>query len=87
VKKFYFVVNYFILIIINNDLCDIKSVKKLECFLFDIFERSEKKNKGGMTINCQTSPIHRNNYLHPNRPLHWSHLQKYLYMIFLRVAP
>jgi hypothetical protein len=56
VKKFCFVVNFFIWIIIKNDWCDIRSVKKLECFLFDIFERSEKKNKGGMTMGCQTSP-------------------------------
>jgi hypothetical protein len=43
VKKFYFVVNFFIWIIIKNYWCDIKSVKKLECFWFDIFGRSEKK--------------------------------------------
>jgi hypothetical protein len=43
VKKFYFVVDFFIWIIIKIYWCDIKSVKKLECFLFDIFERSEKK--------------------------------------------
>jgi hypothetical protein len=42
-KMFCFVVDFFIWIIIKNYWCNIKSVKKLECFLFDIFERSEKK--------------------------------------------
>jgi hypothetical protein len=44
----------FVCCVIKNDWCDIKSVKKLECFLFDIFERS-KKNKERMTMSCQTS--------------------------------
>jgi hypothetical protein len=33
--KFYFVVDCFICIIIKNDWCDIKSVKKLECFFLE----------------------------------------------------
>jgi hypothetical protein len=33
--------------IIKNYLCDIKNEKKLECFRFDFFERSENKNKEG----------------------------------------
>jgi hypothetical protein len=41
VKKFCFVVGLFIWIVIKNYWCDVKSVKKLECFLFDFFERSE----------------------------------------------
>jgi hypothetical protein len=42
VKKFCFVVDFFIWIVIKNYWCDVKSVKKLECFWFDIFGRSEK---------------------------------------------
>jgi hypothetical protein len=42
-KMFCFVVNFFIWIIKKNDWCDIKSVKKLKYFWFDIFKRSEKK--------------------------------------------
>jgi len=33
VEKFCFVVNFFIWIVIKNYWCDIKSVKKLKCFL------------------------------------------------------
>jgi hypothetical protein len=47
VKKFCFVVGFFIWIIIINYWCDIKSEEKLECFGFDFFGRSEKKNREG----------------------------------------
>jgi hypothetical protein len=40
-KKFCFIVGFFIWIVIKNYWCDVKSVKKLEYFLFDIFGRSE----------------------------------------------
>jgi len=51
VKKFCFVVGFFIWIIIKYNWCDIKSIKKLEYFLFDIFGKSEKKyrnNENGL---------------------------------------
>jgi len=54
VKKFCFVVDFFIWIIIKYNWCDIKSVKKLECFWFDIFGRSER-NRGRMEMGCKTS--------------------------------
>jgi hypothetical protein len=41
VKKFCFVVGFFIWIVIKNCWCDVKSVKKLKCFLFDFFGMSE----------------------------------------------
>jgi hypothetical protein len=50
VKKICFVVSFFIWIVIKNDLYDIKGVKILEYFLFDFFERSEKKRLEGK--NC-----------------------------------
>jgi len=43
VKKICFVMDFFIWIIIKKYWCDIKSVKKLKYFLFDIFEKSENK--------------------------------------------
>jgi hypothetical protein len=55
VKKFCFVVNFFIWIIIKNYWYDVKSVKKLECFLFDFFGRSEMKIKN-LAMGCQTGP-------------------------------
>jgi hypothetical protein len=57
VKKFCFVMNFFIWIVIKNYWCDVKSVKKLKCFLFDFFERSEM----GIEIvwfGYQTGPIY-----------------------------
>jgi len=45
VKKFCFVVGFFIWIVIKYDWCDIKSVKKLKCFWFDFFGRSKKKKR------------------------------------------
>jgi hypothetical protein len=41
-KKNCFVVNYFIWIVIKYDWCDIKSIKKLDCFLFDFFFKKIK---------------------------------------------
>jgi hypothetical protein len=43
VKRFYFVVSFFIWKVIKNYWCDVKSVKKLECFLFNFFGRSKMK--------------------------------------------
>jgi hypothetical protein len=40
---------FFILIVIKYDWCDIKSVKKLECFLFDFL--GEVKRKRGRVEN------------------------------------
>jgi hypothetical protein len=52
VKKFCFVVNFFIF---NNNKknywCD---VKKLECFLFNFFERSELEIEN-FAFGCQTT--------------------------------
>jgi hypothetical protein len=55
-KRFYFVVNFFIWIVIKNYWCDVKSVKKLKCLLIDFFFRSEKGIEN-LTISCQTAPI------------------------------
>jgi hypothetical protein len=55
VKKFCFVVDFFIWIIIKYSWCDIKSVKKLKCFDL-IFLKEVKRNRGKMTMDCQTSP-------------------------------
>jgi hypothetical protein len=43
VKIFCFIVDFFICIVIKNYCCDIKNVKKLECFLFNFLKKSEKK--------------------------------------------
>jgi hypothetical protein len=45
VKKFCFILSFFIWIVIKYDWCDIKTIKKLECFLFDFFERNKKKKR------------------------------------------
>jgi hypothetical protein len=57
VKKFCYVVNFFIWIIIKNDWCDIKSVKKVRIFFIWYFwKKWKKKNKGGMVMGCQINP-------------------------------
>jgi hypothetical protein len=45
VEKNYFVVSFFMWIIIKYDWCDIKNVKKLKYFLFNFFEKNEKKRE------------------------------------------
>jgi hypothetical protein len=49
VKMFCFVVNFFIQIVI-------KSVKQVECFLFDFFGRNEKGIEN-LSMGCQTASL------------------------------
>jgi hypothetical protein len=55
-KMFCFVVNFFIRIVIKNYWCDVKSVKQVECFLFDFFGRN-KRGIENLSMGCQTASL------------------------------
>lgn len=57
VKKSYFVVNFFIWMIIKNYWYDIKNIKKLKYFLFDIFLKKVNRNKKRVKMVCLTCSL------------------------------